>query len=332
MRLTCGDAWLDVAPIGAMITQATLCVNGRLIRPFFQNPWRDDPRPMDTLTRHLGAEWPCVPFGVPAPPNNLPSSWKIVEDGSSWNQHAHGYAAHEPWTLTQQGSQTLIADIRYPDESPIARVRRRVTLASEKDIHLKLEVFARTEVLLPLGVHPVFSLVDAEAGVATIELQGDESAWTFPVDVEPGRSRLQPDQRHCPLSALHTSTGEVIDARKLPFPGNSEDLILLPNMAGSISLLHPTLGYRATLRWNADDLPSCLLWLSNRGRDYAPWDSRVCAVGIEPIASAFDLGVAHSASSDTPLAHANIKTAVPIKKDELWQTEYSISLQACSGD
>jgi hypothetical protein len=330
MRLTCGNAWLDVASVGAMITQAQLCVNGQAIRPFFDNPWQHDPRPMDTLTRHLGVEWPCVPFGVPEPPGNLPSSWLVAEDTATWNKHAHGYGAHNQWKLTRQDNQTLSADISYPDASPIARVRRRVTLASERDIHLRLEVSARASVTLPLGVHPVFSLVDAKVGAVTIELPGDESAWTFPIDVEPGQSRLQPDQRGCPLSALRTSSGDVTDARKLPFPGKSEDLILLPNAAGSISLLRPESGYRATLRWNADDLPACLLWISNRGRDYAPWDGRVSAVGIEPIAGAFDLGVAHSASLNTPLALSNISTAVQIKQDETWHTEYSISLEGLS--
>lgn len=328
MRLTHGRAWLELSPVGAMITQAELSLNGRAIRPFFQNPWRDDPRPMDALTRHLGAEWPCVPFGRPNPPDNLPSEWMIAKAGESWNQHPHGFGAHQPWKLTLQDSHTAVADICYPESSPIARVRRRVTLATETDIQLQLEVVVRNSIALPLGVHPVFSLVDAEVGAAAIEVPGEASAWTFPIDVEPGRSRLRPDQRDCPLSALRTSTGDVTDARKLPFPGNSEDLILLPHAAGSIGLLRPDAGYRAALRWNAKDLPGCLLWISNRGRDYAPWDGRVCAIGIEPVAAAFDLGVAHSASLNTPLALSNIPTAVQLKPDESWRTDYTISLEA----
>jgi len=328
LRLTHGQAWLDLDEIGAMITGAQLICDGTPVRPFFQNPWRDDPRPMDTLTRHLGGEWPCVPFGGTQPPAGLPRDWKAEGDAAPWHQHAHGFGAHSKWTLTRQDAHTATAAIAYPTTSPITRLTRHVSLISETEIALSLTIEARAPITLPVGLHPVLSLADAAPGTAQLRVAGAQTAWTFPQDVEPGASHLKPDQRAGALAALVTAQGSQIDARQLPFAGHSEDLILLPAPAGRVSLARPDLGHRIDVSWDDQALPSCLLWLSNRGRAYAPWDSRVCAIGIEPIAAAFDLGVAHSTSPKSPLAQHGIRTAIDLRTDETWDTSYTISVHS----
>jgi len=328
MRLTNGAAWLDLAPVGAMITDAQLCCDGRPVRPFFQNPWREDPRPMDALTRHLGGEWPCVPFGVTQPPDNLPADWQTTGAGGPWHQHAHGFAAHSEWTLTRQDPQSATAQITYPTTSPITRLTRHVALISETQIALSLQIETRADVALPIGLHPVLSLANAAPRAARLHVAGTDTAWTFPLEVEPGASHLKPDQREASLAALRMAGGSKIDASCVPFPGHSEDLILLTNPGGRVTLARPDLGHRIDVSWDEQALPSCLLWLSNRGRTYAPWDTRVCAIGIEPIAAAFDLGIAHSTSPQTPLAQHAIRTAIDLRQGETWATSYTISVQS----
>ena len=327
MRLSCGRAWLELDPCGAIIADAVLYVGDKPVRPLFQNPWRDDPRQMDTLTRHLGGEWPCVPFGVPQPPADLPLDWQCESDAETdWHRHAHGYGAHMMWTLKQEDAHTAVAEIIYPADGPIARLRRRICLTSESEIALSLDVEPRRDTRIPIGLHPVISLADAAPNTAQINVAGDETAWTFPLEVEPGRSHLQPDQRAASLAALRGANGALIDARSLPFDAHSEDLVLLTSPGGRVSLSRPEREYRVDVTWDDKDLPSCLLWLSNRGRDYAPWDGRVCAIGIEPVAAAFDLGVNHSTSAETPLAQAGIRSHVALTKGETWRTAYAISV------
>jgi len=327
MKLTHGEAWLELDPFGAKIADATLCVDDLRVQPFFKNPWRDDPCDMDNLTRHLGGEWPCVPFGVAHPPQGLPADWRCEDDGASWHQHAHGYGAHSVWTLTKLDGQSALAEITYPDTSPIACLRRRITLSSQAEIHLDLEIEARFDASIPVGLHPVLSLADAAPQTAFLRIAGEQTAWTFPLEVEPGRSYLRPDQRNVPLSSLAGSDGAPVNAGRLPFPEPSEDLVLLSAPGGIVSLVRPDLGYRVDVQWNVDDLPSCLLWLSNRGRRYAPWNGRVCAVGIEPVAAAFDLGVPHSTCGTTPLARNGIRNCVDLSAGETWKTSYAISVK-----
>ena len=325
MRLTNGQAWLNVDPIGAMITDAILYADGQPVQPFFQNPWRDDLRPMDTLTRHLGGEWPCVPFGVTQHPTLLHTDWQCDATPTEWHQHAHGFGAHSIWSLAQQDVNIVTADISYPISSPIVRLKRTVCLTAENEITLGLEIEARTDVRIPIGLHPVLSLADAAPETALIRVAGEDTAWTFPLEVEPGRSHLMPDQRNASLSSLSTSRGTTVDAGSVPFDAQSEDLVLLTSPGGCVSLVRPDLGYRVDVQWDEDALPSCLLWLSNRGRHYAPWDGRVCAVGIEPVAAAFDLGIDHSISTTTPLARSGIRTCIELSEGEIWQTSYAIS-------
>jgi len=336
MRLNNGQAWLELDPVGATIADAVFCIDHRQVRPFFKNPWRHDPCEMDNLTRHLGGEWPCVPFGVAHPPQGMPADWRCDAPGpdryqadwhpADWHQHAHGFGAHSVWSLIQQDTQTALAEITYPETSPVTGLRRCVRLVSETEIQLDLEIDARRDAKIPVGLHPVLSLANAAQGTALLEVAGEQTAWTFPQEVEPERSHLQPDQRNVPLSSLLRSDGAPVDASCLPFPTPSEDLVLLSAPGGRVTLVRPDLGYRVDVQWNDSDLPSCLLWLSNRGRDYAPWNGRVCAVGIEPVAAAFDLGIQHSISANTPLARHGIRNFVELSEGETWKTSYAISL------
>lgn len=327
MRLTLGRAWVDLDPFGAKIADAALYVGDLMVRPFFQNPWRDDPCEMDQLTRHLGGEWPCVPFGAAQPPDGLGPDWQCADTtATAWHQHAHGFGAHSAWTLHQHDAQTAVAEITYPAGGPIAGLTRRIHLLSQTEIQLDLTIKVRFDAKIPVGLHPVLSLADAAPNTAHLRISGEQTAWTFPLEVEPGHSYLQPDQRNTTLGSLIGPDGARVDASCLPFPAASEDLVLLSAPGGRVSLVRPDLGYRVDVRWNDDDLPSCLLWLSNRGRDYAPWNGRVCALGIEPVAAAFDLGVQHSAAATTPLARHGIRNYVALSAGKTWQTSYAISL------
>src|SRR4029077_3454847 len=60
-----------------------------------------------------------------------------------------------------------------------------------------------------------------------------------------------------------------------------------------------------------ESLPSLLLWMSNRGRKYDPWNGRNLCLGVEPIASAFDLGTPTSVAPN-PIADAGVATALTL--------------------
>jgi hypothetical protein len=73
-------------------------------------------------------------------------------------------------------------------------------------------------------------------------------------------------------------------------------------------------------------LPQTLLWLSNGGRDYPPWNGRHRrAIGLEEISGYFHLG--HAASvADNPIARRGSATAVELRADAPLTVSYMFGL------
>jgi hypothetical protein len=90
---------------------------------------------------------------------------------------------------------------------------------------------------------------------------------------------------------------------------------------GGILLRNDLEGYAVRLSWNADDFPSVLLWLSNRGRTFEPWRGRHLALGVEPVCSAFDLGAAISEATNPLNAHG-VRTVHAFRAAKAWTARY----------
>ncbi len=321
----------EVQALGAMLGPAFFRVGDRTIQPFAIAPWADDPPArLDTippLLRRLRGEWPCVPFGMPEPRRDLPPDWLAgLGDGPAVDPEPHGTAAGRPWSLLRQEPSALRLAIDLPVPHPIARLERHVSADPQHPtLHIALSVLPRADALLPIGVHPVFAL-PAETGAAQLVLAQSARVWTFPADLEPGISRMQPDQRDAQPAAIRLSDGGTVDATRLPLPFATEELLLVTGAAGQVELVDHRAGTRMTLRWDSAVFPCCALWLSNRGRTDYPWNGRFLAVGIEPVCAPFDLGVLHARNAATPLVRAGIACAHPFRAGVRFETRYSIGL------
>ena len=132
------------------------------------------------------------------------------------------------------------------------------------------------------------------------------------------------------MGAVHDIHGTARDLRALPFAQPSEELVLLTGTAGRVTLTNLAERYAVTVSWDADVLPSCLVWISNGGRLGYPWLGRVRALGIEPCAAPFDLGPAYAGEADTPLRRAGIPTDLAFNAKTKRHIQYSIALQRLS--
>ena len=90
-------------------------------------------------------------------------------------------------------------------------------------------------------------------------------------------------------------------------------------------LIHREEGYRVVLQWDTQALPSCLLWISNGGRQAWPWSRRHHALGVEPVCACFDEGVLASANPN-PINASGIATAVALSTHRPFVTDYRMSL------
>lgn len=332
----------EVQSLGAMLGPVYFDLGeNHLVQPFAIAPWGDAPVPngepeLPGVLRRLRGEWPCVPFGAPgnaAQRSDLPPDWQAGYEPcpATLGEDFHGFGSNQNWAITSQESG-VFASIDYPPSHAIQRVERLVWADAEQPtLHCELIVHPRANCRMPVGLHPVFRVpMDANGTPGALNLTFSEAnlrAWSFPVDVEPGRSVLRPDQRNKALTDLQDRAGAAVDPLSLPFRQAGEDLLLLTGFTrkqSSVQINNLAEGYAITLEWCSQDLPSCLLWISHFGRDQFPWNGRFCAIGIEPIAAPFDLGPTHTAETLSPFAQAGVRTAVDLQAELPWRTRYSM--------
>jgi hypothetical protein len=111
----------------------------------------------------------------------------------------------------------------------------------------------------------------------------------------------------------------------LPFADDREEILQLCGIDGGVALIDESAGVTWHLSWETSELPSCLLWMSNRGRKHAPWNGENLCLGVEPVASAFDLGPSVAAARN-PIAAGGVRTAIHLEPGIPRTFSYRISV------
>lgn len=311
---------------GGMIGATSLVLSdGRQVSPFHMAPWFAEPTAPDTpaIVRGLRGEWPCVPFGADGA-RHLPPGWR--SDGPTFDgaDVPHGYGANAQWQFSPADRATLEISCHYPETHPIKLLRRTIRPdPAAPALDITLTVDARRACRLPIGLHPTFRL--PQAGAVQLVPLAFRQGRVFPIAVEPS-SLLAPDASFQSLDAVPAVSGPPISLSRLPLGAKHEDLVQLCGVTGDFVLQYPDENFQLRLGWNTDHFPSVLLWISNRGRSYAPWNSRHVALGIEPVCSAFDLGPAVSNAAN-PISADGTPTAMLFTPNTAFTTQYRIAVE-----
>lgn len=319
---------LTVQRHGAMLAPLTFVLaDGRQISPMHIAPWADTPaaQALPGILQRLRGEWPCVPFGYAIEDATAPPEWARLNGPPEPGEEIHGHGSNYPWSWADSDDHHLALSLDYPEDSPVARVRRTVTpdpQAAAVDITFTIEI--RSACRLPLGLHPTFRL-PARAQSARIEPGPFTEGRTFPGTVEPSAPFFAIDQAFATLDAVPLRAGGSFDASHVPLPLETEELLQL-NGIDTVALANHAEGYRVRLTWNKAHFPSLLLWMSNRGRKAEPWNGRHTALGMEPICSPFGLGPA-SARAHNPMARSGTPTARDFTAGEIFTTRYRIEAE-----
>ncbi|NRA87349.1 MAG: hypothetical protein HRU28_08135 [Rhizobiales bacterium] len=279
-----------------------------------------------SLIANLAGEWPCVPFGNLNTALNLPDDWPNVKNNEI-DQFPHGYGANNVWKINKISQNIIEASIEYPKNHPIKKLVRRIELGLENNIiNFQLDIFSKQKTEIPFAIHPTFNIDNNSSASYKLEIDDDVRAWTYPVDLEANQSLFKPNQQNVSIKAIQNNEGNIIDVMSLPFSTESEDLLMLVNVKGKIGPINTVEKYKIELKWDNNILPNCVLWYSQGGRKYPPWNGRNFALGIEPCAAAFDLGKSISCSNQTPLANAGIKTTITLSPEQAFSFKYSIEI------
>ena len=317
----------SVQALGGMLGPVTfLLPDGRQVSPLHVAPWFDDPTrtAQPPILQDLRGEWPCVPFGTDAP-RSLPEGWSATGETFDGAGVPHGHSSNAEWVFTNVSPDSITLTCDYPDTHPIRRLTRTIAADPQASaLNITLTVEARRPCRLPIGLHPTLRL--PTSGTAQLEPPKFRLGRVFPLDVEPGQGLLQPGATFSALDTVPNRTGTTLSLAELPLLENTEELVQLCGVSGGFRLHHPD-RWHVTLDWDTWHFPSLLLWISNRGRAYAPWNSRHVALGVEPVNAAFDLGPAVS-TAPNPISAAGTPTAHAFDPAQPFTTHYRIGVGA----
>lgn len=297
------------------MTTAEFDLGDRVVQPLYTAPW--DKWEEDLMLGHLRGDFLCVPFGISRQDlAGFPPGWRELPGGGE--SYGHGYSANAEWSLDSMAPGVAELSLDYPAGDLVGSVRRSVECIGSA-VEFSDRILMREDAKLPIGLHPMFRLPE-EAGMARLHLPACEVLATPPVATD-DTSVLEPNSFFDTPSQAPMAAGGSMDLTSLPLTLDTEEVVLLCNVEEPrVVLDNLAEGYRVTLEWDAQYLKHCLLWISNRGRAFPPWNGRNLCIGIEPVTSAFDLGLAVSSAAN-PLAARGITTHVPLsagRHHEIW--------------
>lgn len=313
---------LAVYATGGMLGNVELKHAGRKVRPFYEVPWLGaaEAAGAQGLVAHMRSEFPCVPFGVPYRPDQVGQAWQAAlttpvaqyaPEADASDDLLHGYGAIGEWTLVSQSAHEIRIAIDYPASSAIARLTRVIRAdPAAPAIDFVLAIEARRPSARPLGLHPNLALPSL-TGALRIDPGNFAFGMVHPGGPERGVSRAAAGAQFSRLDDVPLGAGGHAAFDRLPLAEDTEEILQLCGVDGIVTVTDDAAGVAYRLTWDAALLPSLLLWISNRGRRYAPWNGRNLCVGIEPIAGAFELGCQASLAAN-PINMQGVATAVAL--------------------
>lgn len=326
--ITWNHGVVSVNSLGGMLGPILFILpDGRQVAPFQVAPWANETfgDEIPNVLRRLRGEWPCVPFGADA---NRPAlgEWPGSTAERTVDSLPHGFGSNNHWTFGDASPTDISLSIDYPEPHPIRSLKRSVMPDPESAaLDCELVINVRSDCTLPIGLHPTFRLPE-RPGAVRIEVGDEISGMTYPHDVD-ASSIFRRHQVAAPWHDVRLRDGSTLDISAVPLRQKTEDLVQLLEMPGHAALWNAEEGYRARLVWNQEHFPSALLWFSNHGRSFEPWNGRHLALGLEPICSAFDLGAQISAS-DNPINRRGVATARSFTAGERFVTRYRVEVEA----
>lgn len=294
---------------------------GRDLRPLNTAHWVGNfplPDGLAPVEQFLSGDFFCAPFGA----------------GGSGGP-PHGWTANSNWQVEATGTD-LTAHLQRDVQG--ARVDKRITLSDAAPLLLQDHLITGGTGPLTFAHHPMVKL----AGTGRFATSTKRVAITPDTPLEPSHALRYPAASQDLTQVAGSSA--PIDITRLPIATRSEDFITLVEA-------ETTLGWSAVTRDAEDDivfflkspaqLPVTMLWNSNGGRAYAPWNglhSGVigiedgCAAGLLPPAEAARpnaisrTGVHTHIELSPGTAHRIAHVTGAIARPEGWTTVAAIAL------
>ncbi|MCA0029469.1 hypothetical protein [Mesorhizobium sp. B263B2A] len=283
------------------IADMTVDGDGRRLKPLHRAPWVDAgetlPNDLPQGTVRLSGDFLCAPF-----------SRSDVEDAP-----LHGWPANSAWDITESSATDggWRAVLRLRHKVMGASVDKILTLIDGHPFLYQEHVFSGGHGAISVAHHPMTAM----KGGGRLAFSPKRFAATpaDPLEPDPARGRvmLAYPARSADLGHFPAAAGGTRDLTDYRMDDRREDFVTLIEAdhggPGWTALARKAEGDLVLVLKNPAELPVTMLWLSNGGRDYAPWSGRHLGVlGIEDGRAA----VGHAASiGDNWLKREGVATA-----------------------
>lgn len=299
-----------------------------IVQPFAIAPWGEEKLSADTapVLRRLRGDFFCAPFGGNA------RAWR------GERHPAHGETATRPWDFVacdeMPGGVEFVTRMRT-NVRPGEVTKRILLRRGETNLYCRHELTGFSGPM-PLGHHAMLAFPE-ENGPGRIQLspwrEGRVCPRPFESAAAGGYSALETGAAFRNLDRVPLANGGHADLTTYPAREGYEDLVMVSSRERAASPAWTTVTFpEAGWLWFALKdprvLPSTVLWHSNGGRHYPPWNGRHRRVlGLEEVASYFHFGLAESAAAN-PLAAAGVPTALALRRDRVVEINYIMGVAA----
>lgn len=264
---------------GGVIDDLAIVSGGRTIQPLHRAPWLESaetlPDSVAPVERRLAGDFFCAPFARSGP--GVP---------------IHGWSANGDWEGGEQAvvAGAVVASYRLKQQVSGARLEKTIALRPGEPVVYQTHVFEGGAGRLPVAHHAMVR-VPGGARLSFSQKSGGRT-MAAPPETDParGRSILLYPQSFTDLSAVRQQDGALADLGRYPFHWGHEDIVVLSERPGRrvgwSAALAASDGFLFFALKDALMLPQTVLWMSNGGRSYAPWNGRhVAVLGIEEAAT-----------------------------------------------
>jgi hypothetical protein len=286
---------LAVTVVGGHLAPVTFFPgSARPVLPYAIAPWAEEPIPTGTppVLATLRGDFFCSAFGAneePVRDQRLP---------------LHGETANDRWEWLEGGECGAGAWMRLGMDLPLqgGRCEATTALLVEHSVIYQRHDFSGLTGRINPGHHATLSLPDT-FWAGRLSFSRIRFAHTSPEPLESvstrGASALAPNVEIKDVTSVRCADGSVADLTRYPDRRGFEDIAIVcadPKVPLAWSAVTvPQKGYLWFAMRNPTQLASTLLWFSNGGRRYPPWNGRhLNVLGIEDMTGFFHIGLATS--------------------------------------
>jgi len=284
---------------------------GRVVRPLHVAPWAGEKgaRGLPTILRILRGDFFCMPFGG---------------NGRAWRgeRHpVHGETANAVW----EKADWVVADVwsEFRTETAVSvragRVGKHILLRAGDAAVYSRHIISGMSGPMAIGHHAMLSFENGPARISCSPfVRGQVFPGAFEDPAQGGYGCLKPGAMFTRLDRVARADGGMADLSRYPARGGFEDLVMVSSRPGREAAWSAAVFEHERYVWfslkDPRVLASTILWHSNGGRHYPPWNGRHRRVlGIEEVTANFHHGLAESAAPN-PVSKDGIPTCVALSK------------------